>query len=271
MSEHFYIAQATAPTVPIIVSSPHSGVEFPDELRAQFIPEFAARPDDTDWFIHELYSFAPSLGITMIHAKYSRWVIDLNRDPASRPLYNDGRLITELCPKTDFLGNEIYTEPRFKPDETEIARRTDAYYKPYHARIAELLNERVAEFGHALLWDAHSIRRVVPTIQKDPFPDLILGDNEGRAAASEITATALDNLRSGKFEVSHNFPFKGGQITRSFGNPSAKIHALQLEMAKTNYMNDAELEFDEARANEVRTVLRGVFESLIDKMASFAK
>lgn len=263
MNQPFFIIEPTAPRVPVILSSPHSGTEFPDELQPQFRAEFAARPDDTDWFIHELYNFAPSLGITLVHARYSRWVIDLNRDPASRPLYNDGRLITELCPKTDFLGNEIYVDERFKPDEAEIARRTVEYYEPYHAKLGDLLDERRREFGVACLWDAHSIRRVVPTIQKDPFPDLILGDNDGRSSSSAISNAAANALSSGKFGLSRNFPFKGGHITRSFGDPGNGIHALQLEMSKTNYMNDAEDEFDETRANEVRAVLRMALTAVI--------
>ena len=147
MTQPFYITEPTVPKVPLIVSSPHSGVEFPDELKTHFRPELMAQPDDTDWFIHDLYNFASSLGITLIHAKYSRWVIDLNRNPESKPLYNDGRLITELVPKTDFLGNSLYTEKKFVPDNIEIERRLKNYYRPYYEKIESLLAERIAEFG----------------------------------------------------------------------------------------------------------------------------
>jgi N-formylglutamate deformylase len=191
-------------------------------------------------------------------------VIDLNRTPESRPLYTDGRIITELVPKTDFLGNEIYVDKSFLPDDAEIARRLENYYRPYYQQIESLLNERIEEFGHVLLWDAHSIRRYVPTIQGEPFPDLILGDNDEQSAGKEIIEIALGGLKQGKFGVNHNFPFKGGNITRSFGKPERRVHALQLEMAKTNYMNDDELTFNESRADEIRNVLRPVFESLIE-------
>lgn len=266
MNEPYFLTEAKTEKVPIILSSPHSGVEFPDELKAHFRPELMAQPDDTDWFVHRLYEFAPELGITMIHAKYSRWVIDLNRDPHSKPLYNDGRIITELVPKTDFFGNEIYVDKKHVPDREEIERRTENYYKPYYRKIESLLQERLDEFGRVLLWDAHSIRRFVPTIQGEPFPDLILGDNEGKAASGEIIETALSNLRKGKYGVNHNSPFKGGNITRSFGKPENRVYALQLEMAKPNYMNDDELTFNEERANEMRNLLRPVFEALIEKI-----
>jgi N-formylglutamate deformylase len=200
----------------------------------------------------------------MIHARYSRWVIDLNRTPGSVPLYNDGRIITELVPKTDFLGGELYTDKKFLPDDAEIERRKANYYQPYYQKIESLLAERVAEFGQVLLWDAHSIRRFVPTIQREPFPDMILGDNDEKSASKEIIEIALNGLREGKFGVNHNSPFKGGNITRHFGKPEKRVHALQLEMAKTNYMETDELTFNESRAGEVRNVLRPVFENLIE-------
>ena len=264
MKNPYFLIEPAGAKVPVILSSPHSGVEFPDELKTHFRAELMAQPDDTDWFVHDLYNFAPALGITVIHARYSRWVIDLNRNPESVPLYADGRIITELVPKTDFLGNEIYVDKSHLPDDAEIERRKANYYRPYYEKIESLLAERIAEFGRVLLWDAHSIRRFVPTIQGEPFPDLILGDNDEKSADKTIIEIALDGLKRGKFGVNHNSPFKGGNITRSFGKPEKRIHALQLEMAKTNYMNDDELTFNENRANEVRNVLRPVFEKLID-------
>lgn len=264
MDDPFFIIEATGKKAPIVLSVPHCGVEFPDELKTHFRPELTAQPDDTDWFVHDLYNFAPELGVSIIHARYSRWVIDLNRDPHSKPLYNDGRIITELAPKTDFLGNEIYTDKKFLPDDAEIERRLENYYRPYYRRIEALLTERLEEFGHILLWDAHSIRRFVPTIRAEPFPDLILGDNDERSASTKIIEIALNGLKRGKYGVNHNSPFKGGNITRHFGKPERRVHALQLEMAKTNYMDDDELTFNEARADEVRNVLRPVFEKLIE-------
>src|SRR5215204_343284 len=263
MNNPYFLIEPARAKVPVILSSPHSGVEFPDELKSHFRAELMAQPDDTDWFVHELYNFALALGITVIHARYSRWVIDLNRTPTSKPLYTDGRIITELVPKTDFLGNEIYVDKKFLPDDSEIERRLENYYRPYYRKIESLLSERVAEFGQVLLWDAHSIRRFVPTIQSESFPDLILGDNDEKSAGAQIIEIALGGLRSGKFGVNHNSPFKGGNITRHFGKPETRVHALQLEMAKTNYMDD-DLTFNENRANEVRRVLRPVFENIIE-------
>src|SRR4051812_25974096 len=109
--------------VPVLISVPHCGVLFPGELKNEFDQEMIKAPDDTDWFVDQLYDFAPAMGMTMITANYSRWVIDLNRDPESKPLYTDGRIITGLCPTTDFLGKPLYRDHRGEIDRTEISRR----------------------------------------------------------------------------------------------------------------------------------------------------
>ncbi len=259
------IRYPTAPEVPIVISSPHSGVAFPDDIRQRLHPEMAARPDDADWFIDRLYDFAPAMGITFITAHYCRWVIDLNRDPKSIPLYNDGRVITGLVPLTDFNGRRLYEGA--EPDQAEIERRVSDFYEPYHQKVGELLEDLKARHGKVLLFDAHSIRKVVPGIQEAPFPDLILGDNDGSSAGSSIISTAYDALQRGGYELEHNTPFKGGYITRFFGQPDQGVHALQLEMAKTNYMDDTEMEWHPERAAQIRQLLVRVFESLITELA----
>jgi N-formylglutamate deformylase len=200
----------------------------------------------------------------MISAVYSRWVIDLNRDPESKPLYSDGRIITALCPTTDFFGNAIYTDQRKVVQHDEVTRRLNAYYYPYHYKIEELLLDLKNQFGRVLLWDCHSIRQSVPTIYKGKFPDLILGDADGTSSSPGLIETALQGLESGNYKLSHNHPFKGGYITRTFGKPTENQHALQLEMSKVMYMDDAELKYDDQRANEMRKILIKTFEQLID-------
>lgn len=259
--EIYHITEPTAPKVPIIISSPHSGTAFPPDIQSRLKPEITERPDDADWFIDRLYDFAPAMGITVIKANYCRWVIDLNRDPESKPLYSDGRVITGLVPFTDFNGNPLYNGTT--PDENEIAERIHKYYLPYHEKVEELLAQTKAEFGKALLFDAHSIRRVVPGIQKEAFPQLILGDNDETSASKEIIAAAWNVLKDAGYEATHNTPFKGGYITRNFGKPQDDIHALQLEMAKTNYMDAGETEYSGQNAAQIRTVLQNVFTQLI--------
>ncbi len=262
----YTIHPATVSEVPIVISVPHCGTAFPDEIKDQYKAKLIKAPDDTDWFVQTLYEFAPSMGITMIAANYSRWVIDLNRDPYSKPLYADGRFITGLCPATTFLGECIYKDERQEVELPEVKRRKDLYYQPYHNKLKELLRQRKKKFGKVLLWDCHSIRQVVPTIQKDKFPDLILGDADGASASVNFIESVLGILNQGGYSVSHNHPFKGGYITRYYGKPAKARHALQLEMTKVNYLDDTETKYDKARAAKMQELLKQVFEKLIEQL-----
>lgn len=263
----FNIIPAAQGEVPIVISVPHCGTLFPDEIKNDFKEDLIVAPDDTDWFVDKLYDFAPAMGITMIAAVYSRWVIDLNRDPKSRPLYSDGRIITALCPTTTFLGEPLYRDERKDVAEEEISRRLSAYYFPYHQKIQGLLNERKAKFGKVLLWDCHSIRQRVKTIQPDNFPDLILGDVDGQSADAELIHLSLENLKNHGYSLQHNHPFKGGAITRHFGRPQEGQHALQLEMSKVNYMDDEEKNYDAQRASSIRDILKRTLAAVAEKLS----
>lgn len=257
--------------IPILVSVPHSGTAFPPELLGHFKTELIANPDDTDFFVHELYNFVSDMGITMIHANYSRWVIDLNRSPKHKPLYTDGRIMTALTPTTDFLGNRLYESEELEPIPPEIDRRIQKYFNPYYKQVQTILDGFVEEFGVAILWDAHSIRRVVPTIQEAPFPDLILGTNDGKSANDQLIQASKKGLNSSEFELSYNAPFKGGNITRHFGKSKNNIHALQLEMCKNLYMDDAELNYHPERAKKMQGILKNTFEQLINTINESTK
>jgi N-formylglutamate deformylase len=262
MQDPFVIIEPEGKKIPFVLSIPHCGIQFPSELVDQFVPEQIEKPDDTDWFLPQLYDFATELGITIIHARYSRWVIDLNRDPESKPLYDDGRIITGLTPTTDFFGKPIYNSSDSHPDQLEIERRLNFYYWPYYQKLNALLQERIAEFGDVILWDAHSIRHYVPTIRAEIFPDMILGSNDERSASLQYIQATLNTLRTSELQVNHNDPFKGGHITRYFGKPENGVHALQLEMNKILYMDDAELNYHSERADRIKKLLKQTFEAL---------
>lgn len=262
----FNIIAPLAEKVPILLSVPHCGTAFPEELQSEYKPHLITAPDDTDWYVHQLYDFASAMGITMIHSVYSRWVIDLNRDPESKPLYTDGRIITGLCPTTTFTGESLYADERKAVEQSEVSRRLELYYKPYHQKLEELLSDLKNQFGQVLLWDCHSIRQYVPTIHKEKFPDLILGDADGTSASPGLIETAIKNLERSGYSFQHNYPFKGGYIARQYGRPSENQHALQLEMSKVNYMDDDERMYSEERAGKMRKVLSRTLEGLIEQL-----
>ncbi|MFZ8933010.1 MAG: N-formylglutamate amidohydrolase, partial [Bacteriovoracaceae bacterium] len=219
---------------PIIVSSPHSGTAFPENLKHLFEPAIVDCPKDADWHVDKIYDFVTELGIPLIYASYSRYVVDLNRSPQNESLYNDGRALTGLTPLKTFFGDEIYHNG-YIPDNEDIANRLKDYFWPYYEKVEETLNTIKSQFGKALLWDAHSIKRNVPSIRKNPFPDLILGSNDGNSSPSSVIECALEALKESKYGTQYNDPFKGGHITRYFGKPEKNIYALQLEMSQDLY------------------------------------
>ena len=253
--ELFEIIRPATQLLPLVISVPHAGTNFPADIQAELKADLLP-PDDTDWQVHQLYDFVTELGIPMIKANYSRWVVDLNRNPDSSPLYHDGRVITGLCTTTTFLGEPIYTDERTELPAAELARRKALYFEPYQQALQQLLDDTQARFGRALLWDCHSIRRNVPAINTGPFPDLILGSADQTSASAELIAVALQELRRGPYALQHNTPFKGGFITRHFGRPAVQQHALQLEMSKDVYMDDQERAYNLPRAAEIRAILR---------------
>ena len=254
---------------PILVSVPHCGTEFPPELRGAFRDEIVHKPPDTDWFVDRLYDFAPPLGITLIRARYSRYVIDLNRDPGGSALYPQGRPITPLCPAQTFDGAPLYAQA--PPDDAEIARRVERYHRPYYDAVAARLDALAMAHGEVLLFDAHSIRGQVPAIQPDPFPDLILGDRDGASADPALVRAAVEALgESTGFSFAHDAPFKGGHITRHFGEPDRAVHALQLEMSQRIYMDEDAGTYDPARAARVRALLARLLSALSRTLRTFA-
>lgn len=262
----YSIKEPDVPLAPIVISVPHAGVAFPEGLKEKFDERLSLYLDDTDWYVDLLYDFAPKLGITVMKAHLSRWVIDLNRDYKNIPLYDDGRITTAVVPTTDFFGNKLYKSPELEPDQKEIEFRIQSYYNPYYDQLRTLLDERKNQFNHVLLWDGHSIRHMVSTIYKHGFPDMILGDNLEKTAHPKLIKTALDSLNDSKYKIAHNKPFRGGHITRNFGDPQNNIHTLQLEMNKILYMDDNELTYNTIRAAGVKELLENTMINIIQTL-----
>lgn len=249
-------------TQPVLVSSPHSGTRFPEECRPHFLPEVIDRPKDTDWFLDELYDFAPSEGVGLLTASYSRYVIDLNRDPNGVSLYADGRQETQLIARNDFDGCPLYRSEELYPNEQELDRRKNEIFKPYYQKIEKELANLQKQYAAVLLFDAHSIRSRVERISKDPFPQMVLGTNEGASCHPALVEFARKHLQASGYEVALNQPFKGGNITRSLGRPDSGLHALQLEMCQSNYMDEQSVEKLGIKFHKLREDLRQLLQGL---------
>ncbi len=254
----------TQGSLPLLVSVPHAGTELPDDLRSRMTEAALALPD-TDWQVDRLYDFLDDLGASAIVASQSRYVVDLNRAPDSRPLY-PGASNTELCPTSSFDEAPIYREGQ-GPSPEEIEARLDTIWRPYHAKIREELTRIKAAHGIAVLWDAHSIRSEVPRFFEGRLPDLNLGTAGGKSASAELTGLLGAVAREAEaLGYSHAIDgrFQGGYITRSFGAPDASIHAVQLELSQITYMDeDPPYGFREDLADKVRPVLQGLLDAAL--------
>lgn len=242
-------------TAPLLVSLPHVGREIPDEMKPRFVPS-ALAVEDTDWHLAELYAFVIELGASMIVPRYSRYVIDLNRPPMNTPMY-PGFNNTELCPTRSFMSEPLYRQDR-APNDVEIAKRLDAYWRPYHQALGTELARLKARNGYALLWDGHSIKSRLPWMFEGKLPDLNLGTADGASCAPALRS-ALERVLERQAAFTHvtDGRFKGGYITRHYGRPEAGVHAVQLEMCWSCYMVESTpYAIDAARAAVLEPVLR---------------
>ena len=263
----YVVVPPSAPEIPLLVSIPHTGVEVPQDIAARFSSAQVAQLPDTDWHLHRLYDFVPSLGAVTLHARFSRYVIDLNRPPDSAPLY-PGRSETALVPFNTFANEPIYAAGA-QPSPAEQDGRRTRYWQPYHDALVEQLARLKARFGYALLFDAHSILGFVPRFSPTPLPDLMLGDADHQSAHPTIgNAVAAVHQHSG-YTWQRNNPFKGGYITRAYGRPQEHVHALQLEMSQRIYMQEGPpFGWDEALAQKLRPVLRRTLEAFVQSAAA---
>ncbi len=242
---------------PLLVSMPHVGLDIPGDIAAGMTELALTRPD-TDWHIDRLYDFLDDAGAGVIAATRSRYVVDLNRAPGGAELY-PGRDTTELCPTASFHREPLYREGQ-APGLAEIARRVETYWRPYHARLATELNRLKDKHGVAMLWDAHSIRSEVPRLFEGRLADLNFGTAGGASCDPALAGRLLDIARSADdFSAVLNGRFKGGYITRHYGNPAAGVHAVQLELSQRTYMDeDPPFTFRDDLAREIRPLLRAL-------------
>lgn len=254
-----HVCKVTTGSVPLLISMPHNGEMIAEEIK-HTMTEQGLNVPDTDWCIDVLYDFAHEMGIYTIEPSYNRIVIDLNRDPKGVNLY-PGAQSTELCPTSCFDFADIYL-PDQQPDETEVARRIETYWQPYHDQLANTLQQMRDQYGVAVLLDAHSIRSQVARFFEGQLPDFNFGTADG-ASCSAAFDTHLAQFDCQPYSQVTNGRFKGGFITRAYGQPKQNIHAVQLELSQRTYMDASEMQYDEKNAAQVKMVLRQFVQHLL--------
>jgi N-formylglutamate deformylase len=230
----FQILRPEGATLPLVVGIPHTGTELPTDVAARLRPEMRGQPM-CDWHLHHLYAGLPALGITVVHAVYSRFLTDLNRPPDAAPLY-PGRFETGLVPTQTFQGDEIWLRP---PAVDEIDAWRAAYHAPYHTALAGILDEFIAARGRVWFVDAHSVASAASRLHGELTDDIYLGDRDGATNDGRWTDAVASGFAQQGYRVVRNSPYKGGYNTAHYGARS-KVEAVQVEMVQRCYMDEAD-------------------------------
>jgi N-formylglutamate deformylase len=263
-------------TAPLLLCFPHTGTELTPR-QAQFSSPWSARKD-VDLWVHLLYDFAHALGASSVRTQVSRSVIDVNRDPSGASLY-PGQTTTELCPLMTFDAEPLYAHGA-EPDASEIMARRDAYFAPYHAAVAAELDRLRMLHPRVVLYDAHSIRSVVPRLFEGVLPELNLGTYDGKSCSPELQATLERGCRDSGFSWVVNGRFKGGWTTRHYGAPERGVHAVQMELACRSYLVEPvppyvetnwPAAYDPAHAERLQVTLRSLLEACLAFAAPAAR
>lgn len=245
--------------VGLLISMPHNGQQIPDDIAA-VMTNAGKQVADTDWYMDTLYDFAALLGVYTITPKYSRYVVDLNRNTTNENLY-PGANSTELCPTTAFDLSPLYLDEN-TPNEQEIERRIALYWQPYHLAIQQTIAEMKQQFDHVILFEAHSILSHVPRFFSGKLPDFNFGTVDNKSCAKALIEQ-VETLDFSPYTTVTNGRFKGGYITRAYAQPAENIHTLQLELSQQTYMDEPSDHYNEQKATQVKKKLKTLVECLI--------
>ena len=180
-------------------------------------------------------------------------------------------ITTSLCPTETFRGASLYPDGAI-PDTREIERRIAAYWLPYHDALKSEMVRLRAAHDNVLLWDAHSIASVLPRLFSGKLPDFNFGTSEGNSCDDSVAAGAMQTLRGTGHSWVLNGRFKGGFITRRYGAPDHGIHAIQLEMCQSLYMDETTpFGWREDLAADVAPLVRGCVEGALQAVQRVSK
>ena len=273
----FHLHEPSGTHVPLVVDSPHSGTEYPEDFRAVMPLERLREAEDT--YVDELYADAPAAGATLIAARFPRVYIDPNRSL----LDIDASLLEAAWPgpaipsrKTQLgvgliwrlldTGEAIYDR---KLTVEEVKRRIVAFHQPYQRAVKDALDQAHEHFGAVWHLNVHSMPAVSSKISEEgpgkSRADFVLGDRDGTTCSAEFTQLVAEKLRAMGYDVKINDPYKGVELVRAFSDPKANRHSLQVEVNRRLYMDE------KTRARSAGfEALRGNLRALVQHVASYA-
>jgi N-formylglutamate amidohydrolase len=245
----FEIIEPEGPLAPVVFSSPHSGAAYPADFLAQARLDPLSLRRSEDAFVDELFASATEHGAPLIRARFPRAYLDLNREPYELdPRMFEGRIPAFANTRSLRVAGGLGTIPRIVGDSQEIygarlpiadaLKRIERLYKPYHRALRELLTHARRQFGAAILVDCHSMPSRGSPREDRPRADIVLGDRYGASCAPAVTDIVEAALRELGFAVARNRPYAGGYITEHYGTPAAGVHAIQIEVNRSLYMDE---------------------------------
>jgi N-formylglutamate deformylase len=244
------LSRPAVQSVPLVFASAHSGRDYPAEFVAAARLDALALRRSEDGFVDELFAAAPLHGAPLLAATFPRAFCDANREPWEL----DPGMFEERLPqwvntgsarvnaglgtiaRVVASGEAIY---RRKLHFAEAERRVRLYWEPFHAVLRDLVDATRRQFGLCVLVDCHSMpgNYTAP----NPAADFVLGDAHGTACAPAVTRRAEQVLTGLGYRVNRNEPYAGGYITRHYGRPREGVHALQIEVCRPLYMDEARM------------------------------
>jgi N-formylglutamate deformylase len=234
---------------PVIFNSPHSGRVYTRAFMTQSRLELSALRRSEDCFVDELYLPVVAAGFPLMRAHFPRAFIDLNREPYELdPRMFDGRLPSFANTRSMRVAGGLGTIARVVGDAVEIyghripvadaMDRIELYYKPYHRALRKLVTTTHRRFGAAILVDCHSMPSVATGRDERARPDIVVGDRYGTSCLPAISDLIEAHLTACGYSVGRNKPYAGGFISEHYGNPAAGLHAVQIEIARSLYMDE---------------------------------
>jgi N-formylglutamate amidohydrolase len=270
----FQIDAPGVQTAPVVFNSPHSGNVYSSEFQASSRLDLQNLRRSEDCFVDELFETASALGAPLMKADFPRAWLDLNREPYELdPNMFRGQLPGHINAGSARVAGGLGTIPRIVSEGENIYAgklawadaedRISNYYMPYHEALRTLMASTYRRFQTAILIDCHSMPSVAG-LSGSGRPDVVLGDRHGTSCAPWITQQLEEQLRAHGLKVSRNRPYAGGFITQKYGRPHEGVHAIQIEINRSLYMNEATLKKTRS-FSRVQTLMLDVMSRFIDR------
>ena len=265
-NDAFYTKEPPRDTSCVVFASPHSGSDYPASMMRRTILSSRMVRSSEDAFVDRLFDCAPEYGARFIKASAPRAFVDLNRSPEEldpaliegvRRKGHNPRVASGLgvIPRVVANGRAIY---RGKLSLKEAQQRLETYWHPYHARLRTMLDAAHQYHGQAVLIDCHSMpHEAVEGVARTGVrrPEIVLGDRFGAAASGSVVDRIEAAFVNQGFVVARNAPFAGAYITQAYGRPAGGRHAVQVELDRALYMDEARVE-PNAQFDDVRRAVR---------------